>query len=153
MMRRVAWSSIPSPSFQAAHIDRIITPARRNNERDHITGMLLFTGIHFLAHLEGDEHDLTELWARLERDTGHCRLFRIGDESCSARRYPAWMRAYLVDPRVDAQIVALRLVPARLERKFNRRGESAASSAALPSRTTAGWGQTIFPIMSRADGM
>jgi len=38
-------------------------PWRFNNERNHLSGMLLFTGVHFLAVLEGQERDLDGLSA------------------------------------------------------------------------------------------
>ena len=76
MLRRLAWSSILSPSFSVAHLNDIIAPSRRNNKRHHISGMLLFTGAHFLGILEGDDCDLGNLWLRLERGSRHGDLIR-----------------------------------------------------------------------------
>lgn len=55
MLRRLAWSSVPSPSFTPARLNEIVARARCNNERHHVSGMLLYTGAHFLGVLEGAE--------------------------------------------------------------------------------------------------
>jgi hypothetical protein len=132
MLRRLAWSSVPSPSFSAAHLNEIVAPSRRNNERNHISGMLLFTGAHFLGILEGHEQDLERLWLRLERDERHCDLIRIGDELCGARWFPEWMMAYTDHAVVGPQIEKLRSPQAWIASK---------------------WAEMIHPIMLHADSM
>jgi len=98
MLRRLAWSSIPSRSLSAARLNEIGARARRNNERNHVSGMLLFTGAHFLAILEGDQWDLQTLWVRLERDQRHCELIRSGDDLCGNRWFPEWTMATPIMP-------------------------------------------------------
>jgi hypothetical protein len=109
MLRRLAWSSLPSPSLSAARLGEIIVPSRRNNERNHISGRLLFTGAHFIGVLEGDERDLGKLWLRMARDERHRDLIRIGDALCGKRWFPEWMMAYMDHTDIGAQIEALRL--------------------------------------------
>jgi Sensors of blue-light using FAD len=132
MMRRLAWSSVPSRSFSAAHLDEIVAPSRRNNERHHISGMLLFTGADFLGILEGDDRDLGNLWLRLERDERHCDLIRIGEELCGARWFPAWMMSYMDPAVLDPQIETLRSPQSWIASK---------------------WVAMIRPILLRADSM
>jgi hypothetical protein len=132
MLRRLAWSSVPSQSFSAARLNEIVALSRRNNERNHLSGMLLFTGAHFLAILEGHEWDLNKLWLRLERDDRHCDLIRIGDELCGKRWFPEWMMAYTDHAVVGPQIEKLR-----------------SSQAWIASK----WTEMIHPILLRADSM
>jgi Sensors of blue-light using FAD len=153
MLRRLAWSSVPSSSFSAAHLNQIIAPSRRNNERNHISGMLLFTGAHFLAMLEGEERELGALWLRLEQDQRHCDLFRIGDDLCGKRMYSEWMMAYIVDSKVDEQIEALRSLQARVDVDHARAGARAETVRSLHARSMPMWAQIIQPIMARADSM
>jgi hypothetical protein len=112
-------------SLAASSQSNIIAPSRRNNERNHISGMLLFTGAHFLAVLEGEEWNLGILWLRLERDQRHCDLFRIGDDLCGKRMYSEWMMAYMVDSKVDAQIESLRSLRGRFDMDGARAGTQA----------------------------
>lgn len=159
MLRRLAWSSVPTPSFSAGRLNEIIAPSRRNNERDHITGMLLFTGAHFLAILEGEKRDLGELWRRLEQDPRHCDLFRIGDDLCATRSYHEWRMAYEVDSEVDAQIESLHSLHSlhSLRSALDRdRGDTRGPTGpgrSLQARSTPLWARIIQPIMAHADSM
>lgn len=153
MLRRLAWSSVPSPSFSAARLNEIIAPARRNNERNHISGMLLFTGAHFLSVHEGEEADLRDLWLRLEQDRRHCDLLRIGDDLCGQRWFPVWRMGYLADAKVDASIESFRSLQARID--LDRTGAGAQVETLRPpqSWSTPKWAQLFHPIMSSADSM
>ena len=143
MLRRIAWSSTLAPSFSAARLNEIIAPARRNNERLHISGMLVFTGSHFLGLHEGDERDLDRLWQSLEADVRHCELTRIGEELCAKRWFPKWVMGYSADIDVDKQIEAFRAL------------QTLMAGGAKPSRPPAPstWTQIIRPIMLHADCM
>ena len=108
MLRRLAWSSLPSASLSAARLGEIVAPSRRNNERHHISGRLLFTGAHFLGVLEGDERDLGRLWLSMARDERHRGLIRIGDAPCGMRWFPEWMMTCIDHADIREQIEALR---------------------------------------------
>jgi hypothetical protein len=109
MLHRLTWSSLPSAFLSAAHLGEISAPSRRNNERNHISGRLLFTGAHFLGVLEGDERDLGKLWLSMAGDERHRDVIRIGDALCGKRWFPEWMMAYTHHADIGAQIEAIRL--------------------------------------------
>ena len=153
MLRRLAWSSALSPSFSPARLNEIIAPARRYNELNHISGMLLFTGTHFLGILEGDDGDLGKLWLRLDSDQRHRDLFRIGDELCGKRWFPAWLMAYSSDPDLDAQIEALRLLQTRIAVKRADVGLGLWTRNSPEIQGVPAWARVIHPIMLRADSM
>ena len=147
MLRRIAWSSALAPSFSPARLNEIIAPSRRNNERLRLSGMLVFTGSHFLGIYEGDERDLAQLWLRLEADARHCELTRIGDELCGERWFPAWLVGYSDDPGVDKQIEAFRA----LQMLMAGGREPTRWRTRSPAPPT--WAQIIRPMMDRADSM
>jgi len=147
MLRRIAWSSALAPSFSAARLNEIIAPARLNNERHHLSGMLVFTGSHFLGIHEGDEYDLSRLWLNLESDTRHRDLTRIGDELCGDRWFPSWLVGYSDDRRVNTQIEAFRA----LQTLMAGGREPTRWRSRPPAPAT--WAPIIRPIMLRADSM
>ena len=108
MLRRIAWSSCPSTSFSPARLGEIVAPARWNNKCNNVSGMLLYTGVHFVEILEGEEGVLDEMWSRLQHDDRHVSLVRIGDEACDERRFAEWKMAYADDEAVGEQVEALR---------------------------------------------
>jgi hypothetical protein len=118
MLRRLAWSSVPSPRFSVAHLVEIVAHSRRYNERHHVSGKLLFTGAHFLGILEGHECDLENLWRRLQRDERHRELIRIGSERCGMRWFPQWSLGYRNHAVVRSHLLRLRSPAAILESKW-----------------------------------
>jgi len=152
-MRRLAWSSIPSPSFSAARLNQIIAPSRRNNERNHISGMLLFTGAHFPAMLEGADLDLRDLWLRLQSDTRHFDLLRIADDLCAERSFPDWRMGYIVSAEADAQIESFHALQARINLDRTSSGVQAETPPSPQARSTPKWMQIVHPIMLSADSM
>ena len=153
MLRRLAWSSAPSPSFSVARLNEIIAPSRRNNERNHISGMLLFTGANFLGILEGRELDLRDLWLRLERDQRHRDLLRIGDDWCEERWFPVWRMGYIADSKVDAQIQSSRSLQARIDLDRTGAGKHLDTLSSPQARSTPKWARIIHPVMLSADSM
>lgn len=129
MLRRLAWSSLPSPSFSAARLRAAAALWRFNNERHHLSGMLVFTGVHFVAVAEGHERDVGRLWRLLRRDERHRDVIRIGEIGCGTRWFPQWVLSCTDHAFAGPQIEALR-----------------SSQATISSR----WAQLIHPIMLRA---
>ena len=150
MLRRLAWSSVPSPSFSATRLDEIIASSRRYNDRNHISGRLLFTGTHFLGILEGQEWDLHNLWPRLDRDKRHCDLIRIGDVLCGQRWFPEWVLAYIDQSDSNAQIAALRSRQTRNDSKHAVVDAEIETFQSPLAQAAPMWAQIIHPIMCAA---
>ena len=132
MLQRMAWSSVPSPSFSAARLGEMIAPARIDNHRNHVSGRLLFTGAHFLEIVEGEARDLDELWSRVNSDARHDGVIRLGNEPCDERWFPEWMVGYADEAQVGDELEALRSAPL---------GRDSA------------WASATRAIMQRADSM
>jgi hypothetical protein len=108
MLQRMAWSSVPSPSFSAARLGEIVAPARIDNQRNHVSGMLVFTGAHFVEIVEGEARELDALWSRVQSDDRHHGLLRHGCEPCGDRWFADWKMGYADEDDVGAELQALR---------------------------------------------
>lgn len=76
-------------------IVRILDTSRRKNERDELSGMLLFTGAHFLQVIEGRRGALEALYERLTQDPRHHDLRVLDLRRIDARRFGDWRMGYL----------------------------------------------------------
>ena len=150
MLRRLAWSSVPSPSFSATRLDEIIASSRRYNDRNHISGRLLFTGTHFLGILEGHERDLHNLWSRLAMEKRHCDLIRIGDARCGQRWFPEWVLAYMDQSDANVQIAALRSRQTRNDRNHDAADAQIETLQSPLAQAAPNLAQIIHPIMCAA---
>jgi hypothetical protein len=108
VLHRFAWSSVPSALFPVGRVREMAASWRFNNERLHLSGILLSTGAHFAGLLEGHECDLDRLWLRLQKDDRHRKLMRTEDGACGTRWFPAWTLTCTDKTHLDEEIDALR---------------------------------------------
>ena len=91
----------------AAEIDQICRQSRANNQRDGVTGVLVFDGQAFCQFVEGSERAVAALRDRLERDRRH-RDMRVLQFGCTPwpRRFTSWRLgyAYTAEPAAIARI-------------------------------------------------
>lgn len=94
-------------SGDASDVGRICHQSRVNNERDGITGLLVFDGHAFCQFVEGPRAAVVDLRDRLERDPRHrhMRVIFLGP-SAWPRRFTSWRcgYSYVADPAAIARI-------------------------------------------------
>jgi hypothetical protein len=82
----------------------LLTVSRRNNQRDGVSGLLLYRGGNFMQLLEGDEAQVRATHARIERDPRHRGVMTILQQPVSERLFDDWSMAFgnLDDPEMAA---------------------------------------------------
>ncbi|MBK8507451.1 MAG: BLUF domain-containing protein [Candidatus Competibacter sp.] len=73
-----------------ADMEKLLFAARRNNQRDGITGVLLHHGKIFIQCIEGPRDQLDKLYARIEADPRHKNIIKVLDESIETRSFGTW---------------------------------------------------------------
>lgn len=95
----------------AAEVDQICRQSRANNQRDFVTGVLVFDGHAFCQFVEGPESAVTALLDRLERDSRHrnMHVVQLGWAPVP-RRFTSWRLGYAfsADPAAIARIAGSR---------------------------------------------
>ncbi len=93
----------------AREVAEICLQSRNNNERDRVTGVLVFDGHAFCQFVEGPGAAVSALLERLERDPRHLnmRVLQFG-RSPWPRRFTSWRLgyAYSADPAAIARIAS-----------------------------------------------
>ncbi len=87
--------SIARPELSAVDVRAILGSAQVRNRRRDVTGILLFTGRHFVQVLEGRSADLEDLLRIILSDTRHGGLNIMSRTAISQRRYGAWAMAFI----------------------------------------------------------
>ena len=67
----------------------------RNNKRDHITGLLLYSADFFIQVLEGDRAAVSKTFARIYGDERHCDVELVSCRDVDRRDYPDWDMHYV----------------------------------------------------------
>ena len=76
--------------FDDLALTGILATARRNNERDGITGSLICREDIYLQLLEGSPEVIDALFARINRDDRHAEVMLVSAEEVGERLFPNW---------------------------------------------------------------
>ncbi|NJM44376.1 MAG: BLUF domain-containing protein [Brachymonas sp.] len=89
---RLMYSSVSINTLTQGQLADIFTVSIANNNRDHITGVLLADGRLNIQYLEGPEKLVQALWQRILVDTRHhCIVQLLEDrQSTAGRIFPDW---------------------------------------------------------------
>lgn len=88
-------------------IDGILSTAQRRNPGLHITGGLICTGQYFFQTLEGPEHDVDRMFARIRTDARHFGVTPLISQHVEARQFAAWTMGFVWRPVLDAFVTPL----------------------------------------------
>lgn len=92
-------------------IDALLRRARWRNERESVTGVLLYSEGSFLQYIEGPDAGLERVFAAILKDPLHEHIFELLSEPISERQFARWSMAYrgigAVNQPPDDELVAL----------------------------------------------
>jgi hypothetical protein len=103
MLIRLIYASKAVDLQGPALTESILLQAHAWNAENDITGVLCEGQGVFLQALEGERHQVTQLYARIYADARHKDLELIHCESITERRYAGWSMARVSLSDVDPQ--------------------------------------------------
>ena len=102
---RLLYCSVPN-GIGDNDIAAILDVSRANNELDHITGVLVFNGGHFLQCLEGGRRAVSKRFIAIANDKRHRNIEILDFSPIAERRFPAWTMQYVGGSDLDKNIVS-----------------------------------------------
>lgn len=106
----MVYFSSARPLFDEIALVNLLRVARRNNERDEITGMLLYHDGNFIQAIEGPPNAVVKTFARIRMNPAHDGVISIGPLPLEERQFPKWTMGFL----------ASTTLPADAQRSINR---------------------------------
>ena len=97
-------SSARAP-MKDAGLQQLLQRARANNQREGVTGVLLYADGNFMQYIEGQPEALQRVYAIIRADRKHHGLIELFSEQVSERAFSDWTMAYA--PTHKAEIVRL----------------------------------------------
>jgi hypothetical protein len=103
-MIQLVYMSSASALFSQAELMDLLTRSRINNERQGVTGLLLYKEGNFLQIIEADEVPARALLQRIQADPRHTGITLLLDEPVTRRSFPDWSMGFrnLSDLEVQA---------------------------------------------------
>ena len=93
-MYTLTYESIATEKIKGEEMEELLKKARANNERDGITGCLIYYKGGFVQLLEGDREKIEILYEKIKKDTRHKNVTLFSDDEISKRTFPNWGMAY-----------------------------------------------------------
>jgi Sensors of blue-light using FAD len=108
VIRRIVYTSLPRHELPAQEIARIAGVSRARNERDGISGVLIYTGMDFVQLIEGEGARVQALWQRIRADARHVDIVPLLDEPDARPWFADWRMGYLVDTEFSRRLAEWR---------------------------------------------
>ena len=129
--------------FDRAILAGILTRARRNNDRDDISGALICRQDMYLQLIEGPADKIDALYARILVDDRHCDVQLLLSAEVDERLFPEWsmlddtMPSMAWSPGEIADGAIEDATPAMLQTIFGNVARTARLARATPAADTA----------------
>ena len=100
------YASVAVDELPAVDLAELLGKARLRNQRDGITGMLLYADRSFFQVLEGEADAIDAAFSRIARDPRHRGVVTIIRERIPRRAFAAWTMGYVADTAADVAALA-----------------------------------------------
>lgn len=111
-------------NFSFEQVNEILQSSRRNNERDALTGALIYDNRTFLQWLEGGASEIRAVFSRICQDPRHTQIRILTVRKLEDRWFPDWSMTAAVTE--DQTLRGLKLVPHLSLKQFDPFGWSEA---------------------------
>ncbi|WP_407333491.1 BLUF domain-containing protein [Enterovibrio sp. 27052020O] len=93
-MIRLIYASAATVDFTESKLMQLLGKARSNNEKENVSGLLLYAKGNFFQILEGQEEVVEKLYHRIEQDDRHHRVVVIDRSEITQRIFPNWSMGF-----------------------------------------------------------
>jgi hypothetical protein len=90
----IAYVSAATSPLSADDIAGLLTKSRANNERDGITGALLYHRERFIQIVEGDDEIVLAKFAEISTDPRHRNVQVMREQRIPERQFPQWTMGF-----------------------------------------------------------
>jgi hypothetical protein len=93
-MHHIVYMSQATDHLTPITLVTLLMQARTLNERQHVTGALVYGHGQFMQVIEGEEAVVKNLYERIARDPRHRNVFTLSDKPIANRRFAEWSMAF-----------------------------------------------------------
>lgn len=89
----LVYMSRPTREMGDDEIEDLLRRAKKNNDRNGITGILIHDRKRYYQYLEGEEDQVEATFARISLDSRHQAIIRLKSGTVNRRQFPDWSMA------------------------------------------------------------
>jgi hypothetical protein len=90
----IAYVSVAAAPMADADIVQLLARSRANNERDGVTGAMLYHRDRFVQMLEGHDEAVRSKYATIAADSRHRGVRTMREKTIAARQFPQWTMGF-----------------------------------------------------------
>lgn len=94
MLMCLVYVSAASKPMDEGDLLELLRQSRRNNERDGVSGLLLYAGGRFMQALEGEQETVLALYRRIAMDARHARVTTLIKFAIPERSFAEWSMGF-----------------------------------------------------------
>ncbi len=95
-MKQILYVSVASNPITDSDMKSLLNQARSNNDRDHVSGKLVYVDGQFLQLIEGVTEQVDATFDRIKIDPRHHNIQLFIEHAISVRTFPDWTMGYVV---------------------------------------------------------
>jgi hypothetical protein len=95
-MHRIIYLSSGIKIFSDEEINDLLKVSRNNNEKNGITGLLLYSDGNFMQILEGEKEAVESTYNKILNDTRHRNIILISKEPIKKRNFKEWKMGFSI---------------------------------------------------------
>ncbi len=103
-MFRIVYVSTPIAPFSEKDLRDLLSVARSKNEANRVTGMLIYSGGHFLQALEGEPADVIGTFERISLDPRHTNISTLHRGIFADQWFANWCMGFHSEQRADGNV-------------------------------------------------
>jgi hypothetical protein len=93
-MHHIIYLSQAKTGLTSSELVFILRQARENNQRQNVTGALVYGRGQFMQILEGEEEVIIDIYQKIASDSRHFEAFKLADKPIQRRSFQGWSMAF-----------------------------------------------------------
>jgi len=126
-LRSITYTSTPTRAMSPQDLESLLAAARDFNRQNEVTGVLLYSGSHFMQCFEGPDEAVQKVYARMLASSKHKDVVVIVDVAIQKRAFGDWLMGSAKATESDL----LKLYTARWTQRSGEAVDSAATSPGM----------------------
>lgn len=94
MLYEILYSSISVVKFDAQAIKDLLRQCFDNNEKNGITGCMIYKKREFIQVVEGEKEQVLQLFEKIKKDTRHTKIKIIWEGETAKRSFDKWLMGF-----------------------------------------------------------
>jgi len=106
MRYAISYVSTAAKDLQEGEIQKILYSSENQNNKDNITGLLLFSEGNFFQVIEGEKEEITELYQKITNDPRHHNIIKLFQKPIHKKSFDGYKSDFISE---DAKYNSARL--------------------------------------------